>query len=164
MTLSEEARERVKDIVALQPTKNAELQAQWGMDSGSEVYQYLRSELDEYYYRNEDSLICATPKAQRLVGDGDIDFEERVVSGTALDARTVETLPGPDGDPQSVVATLQALREQGDDPEVDAVRSTLNRLADAGVVERVRKTVPTFRLALDREKITVEVENTTDES
>jgi hypothetical protein len=41
---------------------------------------------------------------------------------------------------------------------VDEVRSALHSLVDRGVVERVRKTVPTFRLAVERESITVETE------
>lgn len=158
MSLTDEERDRLADVVRLQPTKNAELEEQWGMESGSEVYQYLRSELDAYYYRNDDNLICATPKAERLVGD-DVEVDDRVVSGTPLEAQTVDALPDVGEEPQSVVATLQALRETGVDPEVDDVRSALNRLADRGVVERVRKTVPTFRLALDREKLTVEEED-----
>jgi nucleotide-binding universal stress UspA family protein len=157
MTLSEEATERLEDIVDLQPTKNGELQAEWGLDSGSEVYQYLESELGEYYYRNDDNLICATPKAQQLVGDGDVEVGDRTVRGTRLERATLDALPGPDEEPQSVVATLQTLREHGRDPDVDEVRSVLHTLVDKGLVERIRKTVPTFRLELDREQITVEI-------
>jgi len=163
MTLSEEATERLEDIVDLQPTKNAELQAAWGLNSGSEVYQYLESELGEYYYRNDDNLICATPKAQQLVGDGDVEIGERTVRGTQFERATLDALPGPEAESQSVVATLQTLREHGRDHDVDEVRSTLHTLVDKGLVERVRKTVPTFRLELDRESITVEIEQETDE-
>jgi len=69
----------------------------------------------------------------------------------------IEALSGPDGESQSVVATLQAVRAAGRDPEVDAVRSGLRSLADMGIVETVQKTVPTFRLAVPREDIDVEV-------
>jgi len=69
----------------------------------------------------------------------------------------VEVLAGPDEEPQSVVATLQAVRAAGEDPEVDDVRSALRSLADMGVVETVQKTVPTFRLAVSREDLDVEV-------
>ena len=155
MTLPETARERLTDIVELQPTKNADLQERWGMDSGSEVHQYLESELREYYYRNEDSLICATPEAEVLVGDGEMP-DTRTVSGTTLDRRVLDALPGPDEQPQSVVATLQAVREAGGDPDVDAVRSALHGLVDRGLVERVQRAVPTFRLALDRERIEID--------
>jgi hypothetical protein len=155
MTVSDEARERLADVVALQPTKNAELQAQWDMDSGSDVHQYLESKLKEYYYRNEDSLICATPEAEAIVAGEDTNDGERVVDATDLQAAALDVLPGPDEDPQSVVATLHALRDGGRDPEVDDVRSALHSLVDKGAVERVRKTVPTFRLALERDSIRV---------
>jgi len=157
MTLSEKPRERLADIVELQPTKNGELQDEWGMDSGSEVHSYLESELKEYYYRNEDSLICATPEAQALVGDGE-DTGERTVSGTELQGQVIEVLPGPDGEPQSVVATLHDLQEGGIDRDVDEVRSALHSLSDKGIVARVQKTVPTFRLAVERDRIDIETE------
>jgi hypothetical protein len=157
MTLPEEARERLADIVELQPTKNAELQERWGLDSGSEVHQYLESELGEYYYRTADSLICATPEAEALVGDGDADAT-RTVRGTDLERAVLAAVPGPDAEPQSVVATLHAIREAGRDPEVDAVRSSLHALVDRGLLERVQRTVPTFRLAIDRDRIEIETE------
>ena len=157
MTVSDEARERLADVVALQPTKNAELQAQWDMDSGSDVHQYLESELKEYYYRNEDSLICATPEANELVGD-DIEGEvnEQVVTAPPLQAAVIDVVPGHDAEPQSVVATLHDLRDDGPDPEVDDVRSALRSLTEKGVVERVQRTVPTYRLAVDRDALDIE--------
>ncbi len=155
MTLSEQARERLADVVALQPTKNAALQERWDLDSGSEVHSYLESELGEYYYRNEDSLICATPEAEALVDGEAVDDGERLVDATPLQVAILDILAGPEGEPQSVVATLQDLRAAGHDPSVDEVRSALHTLVDKGAVERVRKTVPTFRLALERESITV---------
>ncbi len=159
MALSEEALDRLADVVELQPTKNAELQERWGMDSGSEVHSYLESSLGEYYYRNEDSLICATPEAEALVGDGDAASGTRVVTGTRLQRQVLDVLPDPGGEPQSVVATLQDLREQtGADPAVDDVRSALYTLSDRGLAERVRKTVPTFRLAIDRDRIEIELD------
>ncbi len=155
MTLSEEAHERLEDIVELQPTKNKELLERWELDSGSEVHQYLESELREYYYRDENSLICATPEAVELVG-GESQTDERTVHGTELEQAIVSVLPGPDDEPQSVVATLHDLEDAGVETDVDDVRSTLHRLSDKGVVKRVRKTVPTFQLTLDREKIRIE--------
>lgn len=153
MSLSEEARERLADIVELQPTKNAELQERWGLDSGSEVHQYLENELGEYYYRDENSLICATPKAERLVGGGTEQDGPRAVTGPPLHREILEILPGPDDEPQSVVATLHDVREYGEtDPDVDDVRSALHTLTDKGLVERVRKSVPTFRLTLERDE------------
>ena len=155
MTLSEQALERLGDLVELQPTKNAELQERWGLESGSEVHQYLESELKEYYYRNEDSLICATPEAEAVAAGEEPDSSERIVDVTEFEAEMLDVLPGPDDDPQSVVATLHALRDAGLDPEVDEVRSGLHGLVDKGAVERVRTTVPTFRLALQRENLVV---------
>ena len=119
MTLSDEARERLADVVALQPTKNAELQAQWEMDSGSDVHQYLET----------------VP---------------------ALQAAAIDVLPDHDDEPQSVVATLHDLRDAGHDPDVDEVRSALRSLAEKGVVERVQKTVPTYRLAVERDALEVQ--------
>lgn len=160
MSLSEEAEKRLADIVELQPTKNAELQDRWGMDSGSDVHGYLEDELGDYYYRNDDSLICATPEAESLVGDGDPEHDDRSVAGTPLQQQILDVLPSPDGEAQSVVATLHDLRETSDaDPEVDDVRSALHSLTDKGLVERVRKSVPTFRLALPREKVSIETDN-----
>ncbi len=156
MSLSEEAEKRLLDLVELQPTKNAELQDRWGLESGSDVHQYLESELGEYYYRDENSLICATPEAEVLVGEEDTG--ERVVAGTQLQQDVVSVLPGPDQEPQSVVATLHDVQEATDtDPDVDEVRSALHSLTDKGLVKRVRKTVPTFRLAIERERIQIEV-------
>ena len=158
MTLSDEARERLTDIVESQPTKNAELQERWGLESGSEVHQYLESELGEYYYRDDNSLICATPEAEVIVSGGDIqDIGPRAVSGSELDVAVLDGLPGPEEEPQSVVATLHAVRDLGySDADVKTVRSSLHSLTDKGLVERVRKTVPTFRLALERESISIE--------
>jgi len=154
MSLSEEARARLADIVERQPTKNAELQAAWGMDSGSEVHSYLEAELGEYYYRNDDSLVCATPEAEVLVTGEGLEGP-RTVDTDEFGADVLDGLPGPDEEPQSVVATLHALREMGRDPPVEEVRSTLHTLADRGAVDRVRTTVPTFRLALPREELEV---------
>ncbi|QLD85226.1 hypothetical protein HWV23_05635 [Natronomonas halophila] len=155
MTLSEEAESRLEDLVALQPTKNSELQDRWSMDSGSDVHQYLESELKEYYYRDEDSLIRATPEAADLVG---MDVGEDIVRVPELQARILDVIAGPDEDPQSVVSVLHALREETDlDPDTDSVRSGLRSLEDKGVVEVISKTVPTFRLAVERADLQVEV-------
>jgi hypothetical protein len=154
MTLSEEAESRLADLVALQPTKNAELQERWDMDSGSEVHQYLESELEEYYYRNEDSLICATPAAAEELG---VDPDDDAVRVPELQARILEVLAGPDAEPQSVVSVLHDLRETGLEADTDAVRSGLRSLEDRGLVAVVEKTVPTFRLAVERDSVTVEV-------
>jgi hypothetical protein len=154
MTLSEEAKSRLTDLVTLQPTKNKELQDRWGLESGSDVHQYLESELKEYYYRDENSLIRATPEAAALVG---IDTGDDVVRVPKLQVEIIETLAGPDDDPQSVVSVLHALQAGEIETDVDAVRSALRSLEDKGIVAVVRRTVPTFRLAVERDSIEVEM-------
>ena len=153
MTLSEQARSRLTDLVALQPTKNAELQERWGMESGSEVHRYLESALEEYYYRDDDSLIRATPAAEAELG---VESGDDVVRVPELQARVVDVLAGPEAEPQSVVSVLHDVRAAGMDPEVDAVRSGLRSLEDRGLVEIQRTTVPVFRLAVERDAVTVE--------
>ena len=156
MTLSEEAHKRLADIVELQPTKNGELQERWDMDSGSEVHQYLEAELKEYYYRNDNSLICATPEATTLI-DGEDSERIQTVTVTSLQQAVVDVIAGPDEESQSVVAVLHALREVGEDRDTDDVRSALRSLADKGIVETVEKTVPTFRLAVPRDELDIEL-------
>lgn len=157
MTLSEEARDRLADVVELQPTKNAELQERWGVDGGSEVHGYLESELKEYYYRDDDSMVRATPEAVELITGEPVSGEDRQIGVTHIQGAILEVLPGPDDESDSVVATLHAVRDAGEDTDVDAVRSALHGLVDKGVVERVQTTVPTFRLAMPREKLEVQV-------
>ncbi|MFC7235719.1 DUF5797 family protein [Halosegnis marinus] len=159
--LSEEAKERLADVVALQPTKNKELQERWGMESGSEVHGFLEGELKEFYYRDENSLIRATPEAAELVDvapgiEGEGEDGPRVVRVPALQVGIVEVLAARDDDPESVVSVLHKLRDAGFDPEVDEVRSGLRSLASKGVVETVKRTVPTFRLAVSRDDLEVE--------
>jgi hypothetical protein len=161
MTLSEQARSRLADVVELQPTKNGELADRWGMASGSEVHSYLESELKRYYYRDDNSLIRATEEAAGLVDvepgveDGGEDGP-RVVRVPPRQRAIVERIAGPDEEPQSVVSVLHELREEGFDPSVDDVRSDLRTLANKGVLTTVKRTVPTFRLAADRSSLRVE--------
>ncbi len=159
MSLSEEARCRLADIVELQPTKNGELQDRWGLDSGSAVHQYLESELSAYYYRDEDSLIRATPEAIELVG-GDNDTQVRL---TPDEADVVAVLARPDERAQSVVSVLHDLRdERGMDPAPDVLRRRLKRLVDRGLVDVVRRTVPTYKLAVEPTAIDVTVSDEED--
>jgi len=163
MTLSEEARDRLADVVELQPTKNSELQDRWELDSGSDVHQYLESELSDYYYRDDKSLIRATSEANDLVDvEPGVEAEEdevpSVVRVPELQAQIVEVLAGPDGRSESVVSVLHALREAFDvDPDTDDVRSGLQSLRRKGVVEVEYRSVPTFRLAVERDDLDVEV-------
>ena len=163
MTLSEEATGRLADIVRLQPTKNKELQERWGLDSGSEVHQYLENELKEYYYRDDNSLIRATAEAADLVDvdpgveeDGDAGVPS-VIRVPELEARVFETVAGPDEESMSVVRVLHALRETTTlDPPVEAVRQALQSLRRKGVVEVEYRAVPTFRRTVAADSITVE--------
>jgi hypothetical protein len=157
MTLSEAARERLADVVELQPTKNADLADRWDMEGGSEVHGYLESELKDYYYRDDDSMIRATPEAIELITGEPPEAGDRSIGVTSLQGEVLEVLAGPEEEPDSVVATLHALRDAGTDTDVDAVRSALHGLADKGVVERVQRAVPTFRLAMAREDLQVQV-------
>ena len=167
MSLSDEERGRLADVVRLQPTKNGELQDAWKMESGSEVHGYLENHLKEYYYRDDDSLIRATAEANDLV-DVEPGVEPDAVARGAvpetirvseLESRVVDVLAGPEERSQSVVSVLNALRDAFDaDPEVDAVRRALRSLERKNVVEVVYRTVPTFRLAVARDEVTVEVE------
>ena len=165
MTLSEEARERLADVVELQPTKNSELQERWDLESGSEVHRYLENELGDYYFRDDNSLIRATAEAADLVdvepgveiGDDEEGAPSRV-RVPELQAQIVEVLAGPDERSQSVVAVLHELRDRFDvDPDVDDVRSGLQSIRRKDVVAVEYRSVPTFRLSVDREALEVEV-------
>jgi len=155
MTLSEEAEARLADIVELQPTKNKALQERWGLESGSEVHQYLESELRDYYYRDENSLIRATPEARAIVEGEDASDAAVEVHASDLERKVFGVLADPDGESQSVVSVLHAVREAYDVPDLEAtdVRSALQSLKRKGVAAVVYRTVPTFRLAVERERV-----------
>jgi hypothetical protein len=162
--LSPEARERLADVVELQPTKNGELMERWGLDSGSEVHAYLEGELGDYYYRDDDSLIRATDEAADLVDvapgvtDDDGDGIPNAISVQELPARAFAVLAGPEERSQSVVSVLQDLRAEYDlDPTTDEVRDALNALRRKGVVETIKRTVPTYRRVVDHEAVEVTV-------
>ena len=164
MTLSETARDRLADVVALQPTKNGELMERWDMDSGSEVHGYLESELGDHYYRDDDGLIRATDEAADLVDvepgvtDEDDDGVPDRIRVPQLQARVFEVLAGRDERSQSVVSVLHDLRAAFDvDPTADEVRKAVQALRRKGVVETVYRTVPTYRLCIERDAVDVEV-------
>jgi len=75
-TLTATKRDRIEDIVRLQPTKNATLQNQWGLASGSAVHDYLKSELADYYLRDAEGVIRASDEAKGLVNDDLTDPSE----------------------------------------------------------------------------------------
>lgn len=153
MVLSETDRSRLADMVDREPTKNKELQEAWGMESGSEVHQYLESELRDYYYRDEDSLIRVTDEGKALV-DGAGGENGVAVELTGIQEQVFEVVPDPKADSASVVSILHRVREEtAADPGVEAVRKALQTLTRKGVLERVLRTVPTYRLALSRSEI-----------
>jgi len=164
MTLSEEAKDRLADVVELQPTKNSELQERWEMDSGSEVHQFLENELGDYYFRDDNSLIRATAEAADLVdvepgieSDPD-DGAPSKIRVPELQARIVAVPAGPEEESESVVSVLHKLRDEYDvDAEAEDVRSGLQSLRRKGVVEVEYRTVPTFRLAVERDDLEVAV-------
>ncbi|AUX09019.1 hypothetical protein AArcSl_1388 [Halalkaliarchaeum desulfuricum] len=178
MPLTEEERTRLADVVALQPTKNSELGDRWGLESGSDVHRYLEDHLKEYYYRDEDSLIRATEEAAELVDvepgvesgtdrspgndNGDDGGEKRgtvpdVIRVPELQAQIFAVVAGHEERSESVVSVLQKLRAEFDvDPDAADVRKGLRSLERKGVVEVVYRTVPTFKLAVERGAVTVE--------
>jgi hypothetical protein len=162
MTLSEEARERLADVVALQPTKNGELQERWEMDSGSEVHGYLESALADYYYRDENSLIRATEEAAELVDvePGVVEDDDSLPDRARLDeleARAFSVLAGPEERSESVGSVLHELRaEYGVDAEAEAVRKALRSLVRSNLAETETRTVPTFRRAVAQGEVDVE--------
>ena len=156
MPLSEEARERLADIVELQPTKNKALQERWGMESGSDVHQYLESELREYYYRDENSLIRATAEGTALA-TGESMPETLEVHLSPLEQDIFAVLAAPDQRSQSVVSVLHELQDASDDEyDVGEVRRALQTLARKGVAEKIQRTVPTFRLAVERDAVVLD--------
>lgn len=165
MALTEEEEERLADIVRLQPTKNKELQKRWDLESGSEVHQYLENHLKDHYYRDDNSLIRATAEAAELVGvDPGVETGDEeagtpsVIRVPELESRAFRVVAGPDERSESVVSVLNKLREQFDiDPEAQEVRSALQSLRRKGVVEVIYRTVPTFRLTVERDAVEVEV-------
>ena len=165
MSLTDEEVERLADVVRLQPTKNAELQERWGMESGSAVHQYLENHLSDYYYRDDNSLIRATGEAADLTGvdpgvedDGDEGGVPDRIRVPELHAQVFAVAPGPDERSESVVSVLQKVRERFDvDPEAGDVRRALQSLRRKGVIEVEYRTVPTFRLAVERDAVDVEV-------
>jgi hypothetical protein len=159
MTLSPEARSRLADVVELQPTKNAELIERWDLESGSEVHAYLEAELSAYYFRDDNGLIRATAEAAELVdvepGISEQDGET-AIRVSAFQQRVFAVVPEHDAESDSVVAILNAYRERFDDePEAETIREALNALKRKGVVEVVRRAVPTYRLAAPRETVSV---------
>lgn len=99
MTLGETERDRLADVRELQPTTNAELGDRWGVNSGSEVSAYLRDELEEYTYRDENSKI-------RVDTDAPTDTDAEDTPSEHPDAASQETDATPssrDSEPEADV-------------------------------------------------------------
>lgn len=161
MGLSDRDKERLADIVELQPTKNAELQERWGLESGSEVHAYLEESLGDYYFRDENSLIRATEDAASLVdvkpGVETGENNQLVVRLPELERQILAVMPDPDERTMSVVATLKAVRSRfGVDPSVEDIREGLKALRRKGAVEVTYRLVPTYGLSRPRDEIDVE--------
>lgn len=156
MGLSDEARGRLADLVELQPTTNGELADLWGLADGSAVHGYLEDELADYYERNDGGYIVTTAAAADAV-DATAAIRTTDVGVVIGDdehiRRVARALPAPDERAGSVVSILHAVREAGGDSEVDDVRNAITSLDRAGIVETVQRTVPTYKLAVSRDRI-----------
>lgn len=64
--LSDQALDRLGDLVKLEPTSNGELAEAWGVQTGTEVHAYLESELEGYYRRDENHMLRPTETAMEL--------------------------------------------------------------------------------------------------
>jgi Ca-activated chloride channel family protein len=64
--LSDQALDRLGDLVELEPTSNGELAEAWGVQTGTEVHAYLESELEGYYRRDENHMLRPTETAMEL--------------------------------------------------------------------------------------------------
>ncbi|WP_256299311.1 DUF5797 family protein [Haloarchaeobius salinus] len=116
---------RLRDIVRLQPTKNAELKDQWGLESGSEVHRYLEFHFSKYYYRDKDSYIRATevgesiiedpeggaPANGKSVGKTDLRRRDLILSLVELSEK-VDHLPGPNEIKEQSEYALQRYQEE----------------------------------------------------
>jgi Ca-activated chloride channel family protein len=66
-TLSEQAFDRLSDLVELAPTTNGDLADAWDVKTGAEVHAYLESELEDYYRRDDNRMLRPTAEARKLV-------------------------------------------------------------------------------------------------
>ncbi|MDL0130960.1 DUF5797 family protein [Halobacterium salinarum] len=117
-TLTATKRERIEDIVHLQPTKNATLQSKWMLSSGREVHEYLQSELTEYYFRDGDSLIWASDEAEAVVNSGSTDSIENEQS---------------DAEPSK-----QTTQQPSEDDLLDEIRRLMDDLGETPTKEEMR--------------------------
>jgi hypothetical protein len=110
--LDEEELDRLRDIIRLQPTKNAELMDQWGLESGGEVHQYLESHITEYYYRGDNSYMWATDEAESLI--------QKVEDNALVDG---ESVSGTDSRQRDLIISLVGLTQRvGHLPDADEIK------------------------------------------
>lgn len=122
--LSSEAQARLADLINLQPTKNNELQERWNLDSGSEVHQYLESELKSYYYRDENSLIRATDGAEQLLNDEPDSSTKKGASEDELEHSSTASSPDESIDLQErdlIIELVSLTQEMGRLPTASEV-------------------------------------------
>jgi superfamily I DNA and/or RNA helicase len=65
--LDETAYNRIKDIVRQAPTTNGELAEVWGLLDGREAWEYLATEIPEYFERDNNQKIQPTEKARDII-------------------------------------------------------------------------------------------------
>ncbi|MFC6875421.1 DUF5797 family protein [Halobellus marinus] len=66
-TLSDQALNRLSDLVELAPATNSDLADAWDVETGAEIHAYLESELDGYYRRDDNRMLRPTAEARQLV-------------------------------------------------------------------------------------------------
>lgn len=135
--------ELLRDIRELEPTTNGELQEQWGLDSGSDVADVLRNDLDGHTYRDDDYKIRANNDAPAPdhpdtdVNPGGGNDDAVAVEGDAVDtvADDVDTPPeeeqtratdGAEGQQDGVTSVAHDSTDEQDDPlSVDAAHTSV---------------------------------------
>lgn len=103
MPLSEKASQRLADVRELEPTSNSELRDRWDMDSGKVVAAYLRDELGEYTYRDDDSRIRTVDESSGTPSEDESPVSSPSVPGSdnEVENGTSETETSTAGDTPS---------------------------------------------------------------
>jgi hypothetical protein len=100
MGLNNTTRERLEDIQDLEPTSNSELKDRWEMDSGKDVAAYIREELGEYTYRDDDSRIRTVDG--KVGGETEADSSQSISgSGSDVQRNVSGSASGNEGDTSS---------------------------------------------------------------
>jgi superfamily II DNA or RNA helicase/very-short-patch-repair endonuclease len=123
--VNETVRQRVVDIVRLQPAELADLKRKWGLASESAVAECLRSSLAEYHFRDDDGLVWASEAALALVDaipDVDVTVDADIDTGGSPDRET----PTGDG-PNETSRPDETTRQE---PSEERLLAELRRLRD----------------------------------